>query len=94
MFEPAWINIVCVCIGAILGIVTWRGADKKTIAQDATWKATVNATLKSVNDNTQRILDTLDLSDARIGGLERDVARLQSDVKTLFNTINKKEEKE
>ena len=26
MLDPAWINIACVVLGAVLGIVTWRGA--------------------------------------------------------------------
>lgn len=94
MFEPnILVNMICACIGAFIGIITWRSSDKKNIAADATWKAIIDATLKSVNDNTQRILETLDRSDIRISNLETDVARLQSDVKTLF-TIFKQDKKE
>lgn len=84
------VNLACAIVGAYIATMTYKRSAKKDIEQDAKWRATVDTTLKSVDANTQRILDSLDRSDARIGGLERDVAVLKKDVSTLYDIFEGK----
>lgn len=84
------VGIGCSLLGAIIGVFTWRVADKKGISQDAAWRATVDTMLRNVDQNTQRILDNIEKSEGRINVLESDVSRLKGDVKTLFAYFNKR----
>lgn len=96
-FDQTLINLVAYIVfglfGALISYASWRSNDRHDTEEDAAWKATVDATLKNVDEKTQRILDTLDKSDARIGELEKDVAGLKRDVKTLFNKFDEREKK-
>ena len=87
-FDPLWINILCGLAGALVGALTYRKTDKKDIGADAAWRATVDATLKNVDTNTQRILDSLESSDIRIRGLESDVSALKTYIKTLYKKFD------
>lgn len=84
MIDPqVLINIGCTLIGALVGILVWRSGDKRDIGADAAWRATVDAMLKNVKQNTQQILCAIDKSDIRIRSLEDDVLILKKDVSDL-----------
>lgn len=84
MIDPQlFVNLLCLCLGTLVGIAGWRTTDKKTIAADAMWRATVDETLKNVEKNTDAILASIDRSDERIRCLEDDVLLLKQDVSAL-----------